>query len=162
MLKSFIKFIFCASPLIFIIGVSNIFADDNSVFISVRAIQASRVTTNQVNQAGHKVLREISPEIVDIKGKLRKLNYNSFNLIGSENKIVPINTKESFTLSDGQKVTLRPVSKKDGKVCLWINWKDQNGMNLLDTRLHFSGPETMITGTDATPESGMILAIDVK
>jgi len=97
----------------------------------------------------------------DIRGKLKKLKYENYELQSHQKKTVTINQKETFVLEDGNVLTFKTISKEKDKICLWINWKDGHGMNVLNTRLHFEGGETVITGANSSADSGLILAIDV-
>ncbi len=144
---------FTVSTLILSAGVC--FAD--TVTVSIRAIKAER-------SEGSSLDREVvaSSELADIKDKLRRLRYDSLTLIADQKKEVVINEKDSLELAEGHTVYFRPVYKSDQKVCLWLKWRDSTGLNVLDTRLHFDGRETVLTGMSNDDGSGIVLAIDVK
>jgi hypothetical protein len=53
----------------------------------------------------------------------------------------------------------RPIYMDQRKVGLWLNWKDRDGSQILNTRVHFNSQDTVLTGTDCSHNEGMILAI---
>ncbi len=150
-------------PLVACISSVESFADSESVVVVVRAIKAAQIERDgsDIDKAARKADLN-QPGIKDIKDKLKKLKYNHLTLMSEQEKRVAMNSKETFTLVDGNVISFRPVSKNKDKVCLWLNWKDSSGMNVIDTRLHFNGNETVITGMDTPNGSGIVLAIDVK
>lgn len=140
---------------------------DESITVSVRAIHAtkSRGPNSPVkpnNFTKSKKYGENQGQIRDIKAKLKKLPYNNFDLISHQSKAVAFDQQETFVLGDGNVLNFKTISKKKDKVCLWLNWKDGKGANVLDTRLHFVDGETVLTGSDLGDDTGLIVAIDVK
>jgi len=141
---------------------SSFAAPQESVLIEIRAIKATNVSgAERVSLAASE--RELeSPAMSDLKKKLKKLKYNHFSLVSKQEREVQLNSRDTITLADGNVLSFRPISKDKDKICIWLNWKDGKGMNVLDTRLHFADGETMITGMDSDPSTGLVLAIDVK
>lgn len=105
--------------------------------------------------------REVQSELVDVEQELLKLPYRSFSL-GSDRVITtPLMKKSSISLTPKENITVRPVYREKGKVCLWVKWEDQNGMKVLDSRLHLKDGESLVVGTDHTEDSGVVLVVDV-
>lgn len=162
-MKSFLSRLLFLAPFFVFLSPYYLQAESDSVIVVVRAIKAAQVERD--GSAEDRAARKADlnqPGIKDIKDKLKKLKYNHLTLMSEQEKKVTMNSKETFTLADGHLISFRPVSKKKDKVCLWLNWKDSSGMNVLDTRLHFNGNETVITGMDTANGSGIVLAIDVR
>ena len=70
--------------------------------------------------------------------------------------------RDKIRLMNGQLLTLRLLEFDNESLTLWIRWDDGEGMNILDTRIHFAYGESMLAGLEGRDESGMILAIDVS
>jgi hypothetical protein len=142
-------------------------ANDNApttVTLSVRAIQASAPTegdketaersdTTQSNRA------QLDPELKDIESRLINLPFSRFQLLASKNETITIKQKNSLQLPNGQKLTFRPMYMDHKKVGLWLNWRDKDGSEILNTRVHFDSNESVVTGTDCAHDQGLILAI---
>lgn len=130
------------------------FADAASYLVHVREIEASS-----------KIETAASPDIrlQDLTRKLTNLNFKSFKLVSEDRRDVPSNQEELVRLGAGRSLTIKPAaSDTNKKICLWIQWKDEKGEELLNTSLHFPRGESVITGTDQAGEDGLILAIDVQ
>ena len=133
-------------------------AETQTVVVAVRAIHAhnnskgSNIVNTSVSDSGFQ----------DIRDKLRRLRYDSLSLISTQERTVALNDKETVEIDGGHLLTFRPVYKENKKVCIWLKWQDSTGMKVLDTRLHFDGDETVLTGMSNPDGSGIVLAIDVK
>lgn len=99
--------------------------------------------------------------IEDLRGKLSTLPYHNYRLLNTYERNIELHSKSELDLGGGQKLYLKPLSKKGEKVCLWLSWKDEQGAEIIDTRMHLSAGQSMITGTEKLPDSGVILALDV-
>jgi hypothetical protein len=42
---------------------------------------------------------------------------------------------------------------------MWLSWKDTDGSDILNTRVHFDSDDSVLTGTDYPDNEGRILAI---
>ena len=106
----------------------------------------------------------IGDGLEDLRGKLQKLHFKTFRLLGTHAQRVPLMQKESIALVRGQTLTVRPLYLADHRIGMWIKWRDAAGMDVLDTRMHFDSDESVITGTDSEGAggAGVVLAIDVK
>ena len=98
----------------------------------------------------------------DIRAKLEQLPFRHFSYLSSERVIIPIKRKQIVTFASGQTLALRPVYCEQEKIGLWLRWSEKNGDEILDTRLHVNPGESMLAGTDSSPTTGLILAIDVE
>jgi len=135
------------------------------VLVQIRTIQASgMLRPGALSDTAEARLKNaslsIDSRIEDIAHKLEKLHYQSYRLIGSHDKIVPVRRRETINLSSGHTLSVRCLYVKDQRVGMWIKWRDGNGMEVLDTRMHFDSGESMITGTDGHSDTGIILAIN--
>jgi hypothetical protein len=137
-------------------------AEPQMVVVAVRAIHA-RNNSHDNSKGQSFVKTSISDSgFRDIKDKLRRLKYDSLSLISTQERNVALNDKDTVEIEGGHILTFRPVYKERKKVCIWLKWQDSTGMKVLDTRLHFDGDETVLTGMSNPDGSGIILAIDVR
>ena len=100
--------------------------------------------------------------ITDLSSQLERLPYSRFRLVDLQTLVLPPRKRRKLALADGHQITLRPVAVDGENICLWLKWKDKVGTQLLDTRVRFVTGESMLTGTEHTPEVGLILAIKVE
>ncbi len=126
----------------------------SQVEVKVRVVKAD----NEENHAG----RAVDARLGDLQSKLERLPFHRFSVLSTESLVIPIKRKQTMTLASGQTLTLRPVYCEQEKIGLWLRWAEKNGDEILDTRLHVNPGESMIAGTDSSPSSGLILAIDVE
>lgn len=139
-------------------------ADDvESVTVRVRSVRATGVLNSQDNSP-----IEVESDLEDLSPKLKKLHYRKFTLLDTQQRKVTLMQRETMLLIDGNKLTVKPLyvqaqEHTDRKrVGMWISWLDKTGEEILDTRMHFTCGENMVTGTDGTEDSGLILAISVS
>ncbi len=138
----------------------------NGVRVQVRSVRADErlvVAKEQdlnalVNDHGKQFDRRLS----DLSPKLRKLQYRSFRLVGSQKEELPFGKRETVSIGDGNSLTLRPIGMADDQVAMWLRWEDGEGMQIIDTRMQFVVGEALIAGVDNASNSGLILAIDVQ
>lgn len=125
------------------------------VTVHVRMLKASDV----VNETERPL--QIDKQLEDLRPRLERLHYSTFKLVGAQNRQINVNRKATLNLNDGHALVVRLIYIQKEKAGLWINWKDENGATILDTRLHLRPGEIILTGTDSNAESGLLLAIDV-
>ena len=133
-------------------------AEGPSAWVLVRTVEAQGGGASENGSAPAK----IDPRLSDISEKLRKLHFKSYRLLASQTQVVPLMKKGKLALVNGDNLILRPLLVSSERVSMWLKWKDAEGMEILDTRMHFDPGESMLTGTDNNEESGVILAIEVK
>lgn len=107
----------------------------------------------------------LSPRLQDLAPKLEKLPYGSYELLAAKTETVPIAAKRIIPLSDGHQLTLRPLYVQDERIGMWIKWtrKDNDhDMDIIDTRVHISCEEDMLTGLEENQEQGLLLAVKVS
>ena len=154
-----------------------------SILVSVRVVEASEALPEGPHSHNCKV--SLGEGLEDIRSKLQKLNFKSFKLIDKGSLVVPLLQKARIALIKGQSLTVRPLYAEPGRIGMWLKWIDSEGMEVLDTRMHFDPGESMITGTDSEGSGdvselseghqkdelnppglkhgkGLVLAIDVK
>ena len=140
--------------------------EKGEVTVRVRAIRASEMFPDRQQRKAAGGL-EIDPLLEDLQEKLRKLHYRKYVLLDTKEKTILMEQKEIIDLVDGNELTLRPIYIKaiepgnGHRVGMWIHWTDRAGTEVLDTRMHFSCGENMLTGTEGTGDTGLVLAIRV-
>lgn len=135
-------------------------AAPHSVVVEVRTVEASGAIP--ASPQSLVPVSDIDSRIEDLRVKLQKLHYKTFRLLGVQSQVVPLMQKSSLSLANGHSLLVRPLYILPGRIGLWLKWSDRSGMEVLDTRLHFDPGESMLTGTDADGDKGVVLAIDVK
>jgi len=145
-------------------GVTETYAADSeqsptTVMLSVRAIQASEPIERAKEAAEPASAPRLDPDLKDIEGRLINLPFSNFQLLASKQETITIKQKNSLQLPNGQKLTFRPMYMDQKKVGLWLHWRDKDGSEILNTRVHFDSNESVVTGTDCAHDQGMILAI---
>lgn len=150
-----------ASPMVCLADESRV--GNGAIRISVRAIQASvpvqEGTLEQLQAAPQGRTIQVDAALRDLQTKLAHLPFNNFHLISSKEETISVKSRDSLQLPNGQSLMFRPVSMEHHKVGLWLNWKDRDGSEILNTRVHFDSQDTVLTGTDCAHNEGMILAI---
>lgn len=131
--------------------------DSASVNIFVRAIQASEPIKGEPEAASE--APSVAPELADISAKLGQLPFSSFTLLSTKNESHVIKKRETMKLPNGQSLTFRPMYMDNKRVGLWLNWREADGSEILNTRVHFDADDTVVTGTDCAGDKGLILAI---
>jgi hypothetical protein len=128
----------------------------SDVLVSVRAVRAE----GHLNRDEARAEPVVTSDLSDLSEKLAKLPYKRFVLMGRDKFVVPIRKRHSVSIA-GQELVLRPMVLDSKRVALWINWKDEAGSKVLDSRLYLTPGESMLAGTDHSAETGLIMAIDV-
>jgi hypothetical protein len=150
---------------LFILGALSLFSltvhaedacEHSKVKVVVRTIQATGSRPPSAEQHTPPSLEE---SLSDIKAQLVLLPFSSFHLISSKEEEISLKKKESFRLPDGQTLTFRPMYMEKERVGMWLSWKDTDGSDILNTRIHFDADDSVLTGTDYHDNEGRILAI---
>ena len=103
-------------------------------------------------------------KLLDLKHKLAQLPFENFVSTGVQQAKLATDKKQTFKLQNADLLTLELLYLEGSRVGLLIDWEDQSGMQLLDTRMHFDRNETMLAGadTDSEANNGKILAISLE
>lgn len=133
--------------------------DAEAVTITVRTIEATQPITGD-DTSGNP--QSVETPLDDLKNKLQEIPYQNFRLVSSKEERFCLKKRQSMQLPNGQALSFRPIYMDGKKVGLWINWKDHDGAQILDTRLHFDSDDSVITGTDHVTGSGTVLAIKAE
>jgi len=128
--------------------------EHSKVKVVVRTIQATGSRTDPTNQSP-----TVEDSLADLKPQLALLPFSNFHLISSKEEEISLKQKESFRLPNGQTLTFRPVYMEKERVGMWLSWKDTDGSDILNTRVHFDSDDSVLTGTDYHDNEGRILAI---
>lgn len=144
---------------VFVVSYSTYFEvlADPAVTVHIRTVRASDFCTS-----GKRTRMRIDPKLEDIRSKLEKLQYRSYKLLSTSSAEMKLKNRETVSLGNGQTLTIRPLYIKPERAGLWLKWNDRSGDGILDTRMHFAPGESVITGTENSADSGIILAIDVE
>ena len=138
---------------------TSLYAEDGIVKVRIREIHGLGIA----NKANGDV--SISEELRDLDKKLKKLNYQEYQLLDTQMQEVVLKQRANLSFSDGHVLTVRPLyltpAGEASRISMWIHWADKLGMEILDTRMHFTCGEAMLTGVEQTNKDGRILAIDV-
>ena len=148
-------------------------AEDQSVHLLIRTIRASSRIDSEPKQAVslNNLMSETSTEnegiavdqeLLDLKPKLELLPFHSFRLIASKEQEISLKKRDLVLLPNSQTLAFRPIYMENKRVGMWINWRDKYGEEILNTRIHFDPNNPVITGTDTSPNSGLILAIQTE
>lgn len=132
---------------------------DSAVVVKVRAIRAAHP------KSADKELRElkIDPRLDDVSDKLHNFDFRSFRMISDEVLTIPIKKKESINLTEKTVLNVRPLYRDAERIGMWLKWTDLSGEQvLLDTRMHLSPNESMLTGTNCKNNKALILAISAR
>lgn len=132
------------------------------VAVQVRALQAMQPREEAAIHDGAASDVECDERIADLRGKLAKLHFRKFKLISDENVVVPVTRKQAIGLNGGETLIVRPLYVEKERIGMYLDWQDKQGKSILNTRMHFVPGESVLTGTDHSSNSGVILAIDVK
>jgi len=133
--------------------------EPTTVTISVRTIQASEPTHHHSAGGGTSPAVHLASSLQDLEARLANLPFSNFQLIARKEETITLKKKNSLQLPNGQSLTFRPMYLEDKKVGLWLNWRDKDGSEILNTRVHFDSNEAVLTGTDCAADEGLILAI---
>ncbi len=126
--------------------------------ISVRTIEASE-PTRDAHQTDSGPALKVDRDLTDIQSRLANLPFSHFELLASKQETLTIKKKNSIQLPNGQTLWFRPMYMEHKKVGLWLNWKEKDGSEILNTRVHFDSNDAVVTGTDCESNKGLILAI---
>jgi hypothetical protein len=129
-----------------------------AVKVVVRAIQAS----GPIDESATASSISLEDSLSDLRAKLTQLPFSSFKLISTREQQLEVKHQETVTLPNGQTLALRPMFASDHRVGLWLNWLDNDGSEILNTRLHFDTDDSLLTGTDAAQNEGVLLAIKAR
>lgn len=130
-----------------------------TVTISVRTIQASEPSHHHSDSGEKSPSIHLASSLQDLEARLANLPFANFQLIAKKEETITLKKKNSLQLPNGQSLTFRPMYLEDKKVGLWLNWRDKDGSEILNTRVHFDSNEAVLTGTDCAADEGLILAI---
>lgn len=135
------------------------------VRVQVRTIQASREVAKV--QKEHVSLESeaataLDPVFADIEKKLTELPFNSFKLLAAKEQELCLKQRQRLSLPNGQSLVFRPIYMDNERVGIWIKWLDQENREILNTRVHFDPNYAVLTGTDLSPQTALILAIKAE
>lgn len=151
----FVSILWCSSPVL----AEDRVEEASDVKIFVRTIEATDpIKTESSNETDESVVR-IDQGLKDLQPKLMQLPFSSFKLLASKEEQVSLRKRETLHLPNGQSLALRPMYMDHKRVGVWLNWKDTGGADILNTRIHFDADDSVLTGTDCSHDSGLILAI---
>ncbi len=105
--------------------------------------------------------RNFPPSLSSIRGLLTAVPYRSFQMIENRALQISLKQKKRLAIGDSQLLLIRPLYIRDDRLCLWLKWKDQRGMSVLDSRMHIELGQSMVAGVEGEGNNALILAIRV-
>lgn len=123
--------------------------------LEIRTIEASELL--QGDAPG--VDRSIDARIEDLRSQLERLHYRNFRLMAAQRERVLPRRKTIFPLAHGHQLAVKPLYIDGNRVGVWMRWVDGSGAEVLDTRMHLTCGESLITGTDRDADQGVVVAI---
>lgn len=133
--------------------------EGTKIKLIVRTIQASEPRQPHTQDSAETPSIKLEESLTDLKPKLALLPFSSFRLISTKEEEISLKKRESLQLPNGQTLSFRPMYMEKERVCMWLSWKDTDGSDILNTRIHFDADESVLTGTDYHDNEGRILAI---
>lgn len=133
--------------------------EGSKVKLIVRTIHASGVRAPNARETQGDSNITVEAPLADIRPKLEMLPFQSFRLISQKEEEIFVKKKESIQLPNGQTLAFRPMYMDKERIGMWLSWKDTDGSDILNTRIHFDADESVLTGTDYQENEGRILAI---
>jgi hypothetical protein len=130
--------------------------EHSKVKVVVRTIQARGP---RPPSPGQTPTTSLDDALTDLKPQLALLPFSAFHLLSSKEEEISLKKKEIFRLPNGQTLTFRPMYLEKERVGMWLSWKDTDGADILNTRIHFDAADSVLTGTDYHDNEGRILAI---
>lgn len=124
----------------------------DSATIRVRSVLATQDDSEK---------KSFDPSIRDLELQLKHLPFSKFQLVEDQQEQLLMKSKEYIKLSNGDKLSVRPLYMEEGKLCLWLRWVDSDGMQVLDTRLHIEPGKSILAGTESSEKRATVLAIGV-
>lgn len=141
---------------------------DEAALIKIRTISAHKIQPRESGASQElKSLAYLPPALSDISDKLQELPFNSFKLQAHDELLVRLKdlTEVQLESEDPQmsahSLKLKLLGLSRGKVCLWMNWREVEGEEILDSRVHFKQGEQFITGTETKDGVGMLVVLQV-
>ena len=131
------------------------YAEKKNIGFDLYSIEAIGVRQSSVKV---KMNRSLAP----FKDHLLQYPFHNYRIKYMSQISVPVMEKEKFLLSDNESLDLRVLYCKQKRASLWINWKDEAGRELLDTRVHFNKNEPLIAGIEEGEFKGKLLLLKVK
>lgn len=164
-MRRFVHTLLFLSSLIAALACSPVWADEASeqastIKLAVRAIQASEASPSVGANGSSERQLHIDATLSDLQAKLAHLPFTHFHLLSRKEETITLRKKNSLQLPNGQSLVFRPLYVDTQKVGLWLNWRDKDGSEILNTRLHFDSQDSILTGTDCSHNEGVILAIN--
>lgn len=134
-----------------------------TVSVQARIIRASEEFKKGEfeGQSTKKRMRKIDVRIKDLKMKFRQFPFMKFQLVSEQLAQVVLKKKENLTLSDGHKIAVRPLYIEKGRIGMWLKWIDNDGMKVIDSRMHFEKGEPLLTAVETDDNESVILALSV-
>jgi hypothetical protein len=133
--------------------------EDGDIKISVRAIQASEPCASETARVDNDRKIHFDKSISDLEARLSQLPFNHFQLLSTKEETLASKARDSVQLPNGHTLMFRPIYADHKKAGLWIDWRDRDGSEILNTRIHFDTEDSILTGTDCSSDKGLILAI---
>jgi hypothetical protein len=139
-------------------GESNEKIDNSTVsrfMVTLRMIEAKERETGELHQ---KV--KFASSLKQISAKLLPLPFKSYSLASQQNFSIDLNALKELTLYNQSTIKMKVLAHSRNKICMWLRWDDNTGLNLIDTKIYLKPGDTMILGSDSASDEGVVLAVD--
>lgn len=113
------------------------------------AVFADPITFDfKVLSASNSFTAELPEELEQYSEQLEELPYTGFKIVMSKKIQLELDENVGISLDNKEEVGLKLSYVKKNKYCFWLNWQDQEGDDILDTKIHLDNGEAFITGSD--------------
>ena len=127
------------------------------VSFDIYAVQArSKIEHGPADRA---VPQTIPDTLKSIRLSLTQAPFSLFEMIDHQTVVVPLRQKSRLRMAKDHVVVIRPLFIDDGRLCLWVKWRDKDGMEVLDSRLYLVLGESVIAGVEEADNAGLLLAM---
>ncbi len=138
-------------------------AESKEFTVMVRAISAEgAIPLSENMQSMPERPVELDERVEDLRSKLSRLPFTTFRLVSMDEEEITLMNRKTIHLSNGHSLCMRAVEQNGDSMTVWLKWKDDNGMSILDTRLNFALNESMVAGIEGQQDTGIILAVRVS
>lgn len=128
-------------------------AQESHTVLRIRSVYATEA------KGGEDPKTLIPNTLQDIESELSTLPFKKFMLLDSQDVTISLKEKEQIKLSNGDKITIRPLYINSGKLCFWFKWVDKKGLQVLDSKLHVEKGKGIIAGADSSEKEANLISL---
>lgn len=132
---------------------------DSSQIADSSLVQKTIPETDKTNEQINDLY---SDKLSDVSRKLATLPFKYFRVVSDTYIEAPINQVKNLKLIEDHNLAIKPLYFHDNKLCVQLDWKDQSGVQILDSQLHFKIGESIIAGSESSEEKGLLLILNAE